>query len=110
MSLDFSLYYKLDNNDVEIFSNNITHNLVTMAEKAGIYEALWHPYKIKAKKAKDVIEILEKGLKKLKAKPAYYEKFNASNGWGMYEHFVPFVEECLEACKEHSNAKIYSSI
>jgi len=109
MSLDFSLDYKKDNNDIEVFSANITHNLGTMADKAGIYYALWRPEEIKAKKAKDVVEILEKGLKKLKAKPAYYKKFNSSNGWGMYKHFVPFVEEILEACKKYPNAKIYIS-
>ena len=30
----------------------------------------------------------------------------ATNGWGMYEHFVPFVEKYLEACKEYPDAVI----
>jgi len=63
----------------------------------------------KAKKAKDIITLLEKGLAKLKAKPEYFEKFNSPNGWGMYEHFIPFVEKYLKACKKYPNAKIYAS-
>lgn len=109
MSLDFYLEYEEDGQKIEVFSNNITHNLGKMADKAGIYEALWCPEEIKAKKAKDIIEILEKGLGKLKAKPRYFRKFDAFNGWGLYEHFVPFVEECLEACKKYPNARIYVS-
>jgi len=106
MSLRFYLEYEEDGNDIEVFERNITHNLNTMADKAGIYKALWRPEEIEAKTAKDITPLLEKGLKKLKAKPDYFEKFNASNGWGMYEHFVPFVEECLDACKQYPNAKI----
>lgn len=37
----------------------------------------------------------------MKARPKHYEKFNSSNGWGMYEHFVPFIEEYLKALKEY---------
>jgi hypothetical protein len=74
---------------------NITHNLGKMAGEAGIYKALWRPEEIEAKYAKDIIEIVEKGLADLKARPEYFEQFNSPNGWGMYEHFVPFVEKYL---------------
>lgn len=90
----------------EVYSSNITHNLTTMADKAGIYEALWRPEEINAKKASDIIDLLERGLKDLKKRPEYFEQFNAPNGWGMYEHFVPFVEEYLEACKNYPEAEI----
>jgi len=109
MSLDFYLQYIEDGNEIEVFDRNITHNLTNMADKAGIYSCLWRPEEIKAKHAKDIIKPLEKGLKKLKAKPKYFSKFNSPNGWGMYEHFVPFVEACLEACKKYPNAEIYVS-
>lgn len=56
--------------------------------------------------ARDVIEPLTAGLAQLKADPARFEKHNAPNGWGMYEHFVPFVEEVLRACKEYPDAEI----
>ena len=93
--------------DVErVYWDNITHNLGEMAEAAGIYEALWRPEEIGCVYAFDIIAILEVGLADMKARPEYYEQFNSSNGWGMYEHFVPFVENYLNACKEFPTAKI----
>lgn len=108
MSLDFYLEETPTEKQI-VYSANITHNLGIMADKAGIYYALWRPEEKGWVYAKDVIPTLEKGLKKLKANPAKFEKYNAPNGWGMYEHFVPFVEEVLEACKAHPNAEIYVS-
>jgi hypothetical protein len=92
-----------------LYDANITHNLNKMADKAGIYDALWRPEEIGAKYAKDIIEIVEKGLADLKARPEYFEQFNSSNGWGMYEHFVPFVEKYLEACKKYPDSEILVS-
>ena len=109
MSLDIGLYYKLDGNDQTVFDRNITHNLNKMADEAGIYEALWRPDENGYEKASDITPILEEGLKKLKADPEHFAKFNAPNDWGMYEHFVPFVEEVLEACKKYPNALIWVS-
>lgn len=103
MSLDF---YLMNVQPTEVFWTNITHNLGAMAGRAGIYEALWEPETIGAKQAKDIIPVLEKGLKKLKSKPKFFEKLNAENGWGTYDHFVPFVEKTLKACKEYPNALI----
>jgi hypothetical protein len=105
MSLDVYLSYDNDGNDTDVYDANITHNLTTMADKAGIYYALWRPEEKNWKLAKDIVKPLEKGLKKLKEKPKYFEEFNASNGWGMYEHFVPFVEHYLEACKKYPMQK-----
>lgn len=90
----------------ESYWANITHNLGTMADKAGIYKALWRPEEINAKQAKDIIPLLKEGLKQLKKRPAYFAKFNATNGWGMYEHFVPFVEKYLDACLKDPDAII----
>ena len=119
MSLDVSLYRKLflsydeGKTYVEkeecVYDANITHNLGKMAGEAGIYYALWRPEEIEKSKAKDIIELLEKGLADLKARPEHFEKFNSPNGWGMYEHFVPFVEKYLEACKEYPETDIHVS-
>ncbi len=103
MSLDVSLIVV---RPTEVFSANITHNLNEMADKAGIYQACWRPEEIGAKYAYDIIPLLEKGLEDLKARPEYFEQFNASNGWGLYKDFVPWVERYLAACKENPNAKI----
>jgi hypothetical protein len=89
-----------------LYDANITHNLTDMAAEAGIYEALWRPEERGWKYAKDIIGVLEKGLADLKERPSHYVKFNASNGWGMYEHFVPFVENYLRACKSYPSAII----
>jgi hypothetical protein len=95
--------------DEEVYWANITHNLGRMAAEAGIYGILWRPEEIGKTKAGEIVELLEKGLADLKARPDYFEQFNAKNGWGMYEHFVPFVEKYLEACKEYSDAIIHVS-
>lgn len=108
------------------YDANITHNLGKMADAAGIYEALWRPhrlkegynipdgdhdaeYKFEAENpsiARDIIGKLGLGLDLLKSDPEHFKKFNSPNGWGMYEHFVPFVEKYLSACIEHPDAEI----
>lgn len=84
-----------------VYDANITHNLNKMAHKTKTYYALWRPEKIGKSKAKDIIQLLEKGLTDLKLRPEYFKKFNSSNGWGMYENFVEFVKNYLEACKKY---------
>jgi len=107
MSLDVYLKDPTATYDIDdLYQANITHNLGEMADKAGIYKALWRPEEIGAKVANDIVEILEKGLNDLKTRPEYFKQFDSPNGWGMYEHFVPFVEEYLNACKEYPKAII----
>jgi len=103
MSLDFSLH---EVRPCEIFSRNITHNLVEMAKEAGIYIPLWHPEEMGAKFARDIIDQLQCGLDDLVARPKYYKKFDSPNGWGMYDHFVPFVSAVLLACIQSPDAEI----
>jgi len=121
MSLDVSLQDPTAMYNTEsLYSSNITHNLGKMARKAGIYKALWRPHRLKPDYnipeddhqaewafessvetyAKDIIQIVEKGLADLKAKPEYFKQFNSPNGWGTYTHFVPFVSEYLDALKK----------
>jgi hypothetical protein len=89
-----------------VFCANITHNLNEMADAAGLYEACWRPENIKAEKAKDIIPILAKGLEDMKARPTFYKQYNSSNGWGVYENLVEFVESYLNACREYPDATI----
>jgi hypothetical protein len=103
MSLD--VYLEMTR-PTQVYSANITHNLSEMAKAAGIYKALWRPEKIGITKANQLIPLLEKGLKKLKRSPAKFKAFNASNDWGVYENFVPFVERYIDACKEYPDADI----
>ena len=106
MSLDVSLSVKIDGNEVELYSANITHNLNDMAEKAGIYMPLWRPEEIGIETAGQLIAPLTEGLDKLKAKREYFEQFNSPNGWGLYENFVPWVESYLAACKLFPSASV----
>lgn len=90
----------------EVYSANITHNLNTMADQAGIYKHLWRPDEINITKAKELIDPLREGLHKLKLEPEKYKKFNPENGWGTYEILVNFVENYLNACYQYPEADI----
>jgi hypothetical protein len=103
MSLDVHLTKVMP---TDVYHSNITHNLGEMAEEAGIYEALWRPDEIGITHAAQLIEPLRAGLALLKSEPTRFKKFNASNGWGTYEHFVPFVEKYLEACQDNPDAEV----
>jgi hypothetical protein len=87
-----------------VYDSNITHNLGRMAEEAGIYQHLWRPEEIGIAAAEELIEPLSAGLALLKSDPARFKAFDAPNGWGLYEHFVPFVEKYLDACRENPDA------
>jgi len=111
MSLNVWLYIEVDTGGdklktVELFDANITHNLGKMAKEAEIYYHLWRPDEIGMKSAGEIVEPLEKGLALMKSDPKRFEKFNASNGWGLYENFIPWIEKYLAACKEHPKAII----
>jgi len=103
MSLDF---YLTRVQPTRVFDANITHNLNTMAAEAGIYEALWRPDEHGYTKAAQIIPILREGLLKLKQDPEHFKKFDSPNRWGLYIHFVPFVESVLAACEEYPDADI----
>ena len=102
MSLDFSLNAA----DECVFSRNITHNLNKMADAAGIYEVLWRPDENGITKAHQCIEPLSSGLLDLVRNREKYEACNSPNGWGTYEHFVPFVTDVLTACCDYPGAEV----
>jgi len=106
MSLNVAL---LVTKPTEVYSANITHNLGAMAEEAGIYKHLWRPEELGLTVAGELIEPLRAGLALMKQDPERFRKHNAPNGWGMYEHFVPFVEGYLTACEETPGATIWIS-
>lgn len=90
----------------EVYSRNITHNLTEMAEEAGIYYELWRPEEKGITIAKQLIEPLTKGLDELKKAPVFFSKFNPSNRWGDYDGLVKFVEDYLNACKQCPDAEV----
>src|SRR3989304_1183656 len=87
-----------------VFHANITSNLWEVAENVGIYKCVWKPREIGIIKAGDLISPLSDGLEKLKSNPEYYKKFNSTNGWGLYENFVPWIERYLQACIDYPDA------
>lgn len=106
MSLDVSLTKILPPTPTEIYTDNITHNLNTMAGEAEIYEHLWRPDEIGITKAGELIEPLKAGLALLKSDPTRFKAFNPKNGWGTYEGLVGFVEDYLAACEKDPDADI----
>ena len=103
MSLDV---YLTRTQPTTVFDANITHNLGAMAEEAGIYKHLWRPEEIGITKASQLIEPLREAITLMRADPTRFEKHNASNGWGLYEHFVPWLERYLAACEEYPDADV----
>ena len=94
---------------VEVYGKHITHNLVPMAKKAGLYKPLWEPASLKLKKARQLIPYLQKGIKALLANPDFYKQYDAVNGYGSYECLLQFAQEYLQACTEHPDSKIVVS-
>jgi hypothetical protein len=91
---------------VEFYCANITHNLNVMAEEAGIYRHLWRPDEIGITKASQLIEPISLGLALMKAEPERFKAHDASNGWGTYEDFIPWIERYLHACRTYPDATV----
>lgn len=83
------------------YETNITHNLNNMAEAVGIYMYLWRPEEIEVKQASELIKPLQDGIKELERYPEKYNAYSASNGWGTYEQFIPWLKQLLKACEEN---------
>jgi hypothetical protein len=93
----------------EVYEANITHNLNTMAQEAGLYQALWRPDEISVKKAGELVSILRSGLDDLKVNPERFKKHNPENGWGDYDGLVRFVTNYLAACEQYPDAIVQVS-
>lgn len=90
----------------EVYWANITHNLTTMADAAGIYKHLWRPDEIDVTHARQLVVPLRDGLKALTEDPERFKKLNPENGWGSYEGLVRFVTEYMSACADHPDARV----
>lgn len=92
--------------DGEVYHANITHNLNQMAREAGVYKCVWRPEEMGITRAHQLVERLRDGIALLKSDPERFKKFDASNEWGTYEQFVPWLEQYLDACERHPQAKV----
>lgn len=109
MSLDIWLWAEVDlggpegPHKITLADKNITHNLVGMWRCAGVYDAL---YQSEGKKAADILPALEVGVDFMLENETECRKYDASNGWGCYEHALPFLQEMVEACRNFPKARI----
>lgn len=92
--------------DIGVFSGNLTHNLTRMASECGLYEAIWRPEEIGAVCARDIVNLLDDGIGKLKGDPDRYKAMNPPNGWGCYDVLLDFAVQYLKACQDHPYAAI----
>lgn len=83
---------------IPVYETNITHNLTNMAAEVGLYDALWHPERIRATTAKDLIEPLKHGIEEMYRRREDLLAYNPTNGWGSHETFCHQLEELLVAC------------
>ena len=94
----------------EGYSANITHNLTRMAAHAGLYKPLWRPEENGITHARDLINPLVCGIRKMRDYPDRFRKYDSPNGWGLYQHFLPWLERLLEACRENPGAAVQVSV
>lgn len=98
-----------EEDDNEVWSGNITHNLTEMAKEAGIYGLLWRPEESGVLSADDLRGPLASAVRHMEADPERFRKHNADNGWGTYEDFLRFTREVLEACERYPHARVGAS-
>jgi len=100
MGIDISL---MQVQEVEVASQNITHNLSDLWRELGIYDDL---YNSEDKKAYDIILPITEAVLKLNSNLTYYKKFDSANGWGKAENGLRFLKDLLCDLTEHPNATI----
>lgn len=93
----------------DIYSTNITHNLTPMAKAAGLYAPLWRPEECGIISAEQLADAIRPGYIELKNNREKYEKFEGTDGWGSYPHFLKFVSALLLKCEEHPEADVTCS-
>lgn len=94
---------------VQVFNSTTTHNLVPMAEAAGVYDCLWRPEECGVKTAEDLIVPLRRAIQEIRRDPARFSKLDAANGWGTREQFLAFLADVLAAAKDHPDATVSAS-
>ena len=101
MSLDLDLWAVRRTN---VYGTNMTHNVAAMADEAGVYDLLWQAKG--SPKAGDLVAPLNGAIYDMEARPDHYKKFDAENGWGTYEQFLPWLREVRDMCVEYPDAEI----
>lgn len=105
MEMSLDVYLETEAGDV-LFGANITHNLGKMAMEAGIYACLWRPEENGITRARQIIEPLAAGVAQLATEKAHFEQFNSPNRWGLWQNFLPWCAEYLQACRDNPYALV----
>ena len=109
MSLDVDL---MVTQPVSVFSQNITHNLGSMAMEVvlsndlTLYQVLWRPDEHGLKFASEISELLDEGWNILLTDPEKFKKYNPPNGWGSYDGLERFVYNYRNACRDNPDAEL----
>lgn len=128
MSLTIYIQKTKEEDSEVLFRQNITHNLNYMAEAAGLYEAMWRPYRLhKDYKytfsveeeyefensveiiASSLLPVLMNGYRELLMNPDEYKKYNPENLWGDYDGLVRVVSDYIVAINEYPNGYVFVS-
>jgi transposase-like protein len=102
-----------------VFEGDITHNLVPMWNRAGVYDAL---YESQGECAGNILEVLRNGLADMEQNADVYRSLdppngwdenvevyrllNPPNGWGDYDGALRFLREFSGACEKYPKARI----
>ena len=110
MSLDVDL---MVTQPTSVYSSNITHNLVRMANAVKLdevdltlYDILWRPDEHGFTHANEIAALLDIGWNILLSDPEKYKRYNPENGWGSYEGLCDFVYRYRNACWDNPDAKL----
>lgn len=90
----------------QVFSANVTHNLASMAEQAGLYGPVWRPEKQGLTHARDLIPHLERGITQMELAPDRFRAYSSPNGYGTYDGFLSWLRRYLGACRQHPDARV----
>ena len=108
MSLDIWLTIEVDTGGdkpytIQLYDTNMTHNVIPMWSKAGVYDAL---YNSEGKQASEILESLKAGVADMTSNPEDYKELNPDNGWGSYESALYWLKQFTQACNSHPKAVI----
>lgn len=95
-----------DEDEAEVWTANITHNLGKMAKEAGLYECLWYPATVNIQYANQLVLPIRAGLERLQAMPEFFRQWDNPNDWGTLDQFIDFLRDYLRACQQYPNARV----
>jgi hypothetical protein len=87
--------------DVEGWHWNYTSNMVPAWRSAGADLAAFD-----GKKARECAQVLRAAIDNMTARPGFFERFNAPNGWGSMHTLLPALRTLLRGMEENPDALV----